>query len=212
MPVPVPALTSDMSLPTFGVTYDYRCPFARIVHEHVVGALRDGADWDVRFVPFSLTQSHVGEGQPPVWGDPGRMPDLMAVAASLVVRDRHPGQFLDVHAGLFAVRHDEGGDLRDEAVVGKVLADCGVDASAVLAAVHDGWPVEVFRAEHEAAVRDHHVFGVPTFIVGDRAAFVRWMERPDGDPGVARATVERLVGLVDGVPALNELKHTTIPR
>jgi len=40
-----------MSL-TFAVTWDYRCPFARNAHEHVLTALDAGADWDVRFVPF----------------------------------------------------------------------------------------------------------------------------------------------------------------
>lgn len=201
-----------MALPSFGVTYDYRCPFARVVHDHVVTALRDGAGWDVRFVPFSLTQSHVEHGDPPVWGDPSRAGDLLAVAASLVVRDRDAERFLDVHDGLFAARHDDRLDLRDEHVVAEVLRRAGVDADAVLEEVRSGWPVEVFRREHEAAVSEHHVFGVPTFIVGDRAAFVRWMDRPNGDPVVARATIERVVDLVDGVPALNELKHTAIER
>ena len=32
---------------TFAVTWDYRCPFARNAHEHVVTGLQGGADWDV---------------------------------------------------------------------------------------------------------------------------------------------------------------------
>jgi hypothetical protein len=36
----------------FAVTWDYRCPFARNAHEHVLAGLADGADWDVTFVPF----------------------------------------------------------------------------------------------------------------------------------------------------------------
>ena len=31
------------------------------------------------------------------------------------------------------------------------------------------------------SVRDHKVFGVPTFIVGDAATFVRLRSRPQGD-------------------------------
>lgn len=201
-----------MSLPPFSVTYDYRCPFARIVHDHVVTALRGGAGWDVRFVPFSLTQSHVDEGQPAVWCDPARAGDLLAVAASLVVRDKFGERFLDVHDAFFTARHDDRLDLRRDDVVADVLGRCGVDAEAVLAEVRSGWPVDVFRREHEMAVAEHHVFGVPTIVVGRRAAFVRWMDRPDGDAAVARATVERVVGLIDGVPALNELKHTTVDR
>lgn len=201
-----------MSLPPFGLTYDYRCPFARIVHEHVLTALRGGAGWDVRFVPFSLTQAHVAEGEPAVWDDPARRRDLLAVAASLVVRDQFADRFLDVHGALFSARHDDGGDLRDEAVVAAALRSAGVDADEVLAEVGEGGPLATFRREHERAVAEHQVFGVPTVIVGHRAAFVRLLERADGDAELARATVERVVGLVDGVPSLNELKHTSIPR
>ena len=52
------------------VSFDYRCPFARNAHEHLVTALSGGADWEVDFVPFSLSQVHVEEGQPAVWDDP----------------------------------------------------------------------------------------------------------------------------------------------
>ena len=44
---------------SFAVTWDYSCPFARIGHQHVLAGVRDGADWDVHFVPFSLGQMHV---------------------------------------------------------------------------------------------------------------------------------------------------------
>ena len=50
------------SLPPFAVTYDYRCPWARNMHEQLIAGLRGGADWDVTFQPFSLNQAHVEEG------------------------------------------------------------------------------------------------------------------------------------------------------
>jgi non-ribosomal peptide synthetase component F len=53
---------------------------------------------------------------------------------------------------------------------------------------------------------------VPTFIVGDQAAFVRYMDRPDGDAERAIRTIDRTLDLLDGWPELNELKHTSIPR
>ena len=52
---------------SFAVSFDYRCPFARNAQESVVSGLRQGKDWDVTFVPFSLDQVHVAEGEPPVW-------------------------------------------------------------------------------------------------------------------------------------------------
>src|SRR5690606_12629154 len=99
----------------FEITWDYRCPFARNAHEHVVEGLRDGADWGVRFVPFSLGQVHVAEGEPDVWERPEADSGLLALQAGVVVRDRFPDRFPDVHLALFALRHDEGRHLRDEA-------------------------------------------------------------------------------------------------
>jgi hypothetical protein len=55
------------------------------------------------------------------------------------------------------------------------------------------------------------VWGVPTFIVGEQAAFVRLMDRPKDDGAYARRTIDRVVDLLDW-PNLNEFKHTSIPR
>ncbi|MGH9017455.1 MAG: DsbA family protein [Acidimicrobiales bacterium] len=194
----------------FGVTYDYRCPFARNVHEHLVSALRDGAGWEVEFLPFSLTQSHIEEGEEPVWGRPDKASDLMAIEAGLVVRDRFPDRFFEVHLGLFAARHDHARDLRDESVVRAVLDDEGVDAHAVFSEMGDGRVRQVFRSAHEAAVADHQVFGVPTFIADGTAAFVRVMTRPEGDADLARRTIEQCLELLLLHPEINEFKHTSI--
>ncbi|HTZ07556.1 MAG TPA: DsbA family protein [Acidimicrobiales bacterium] len=201
-----------MSERAFSVTYDYRCPFARNAHEHVVTALEAGADWEVEFSPFSLTQAHVEDGGTPVWDDPAKASHLLAIEAGLVVRDRYPERFLFTHQALFAARHDQGKDLLDEAVVAGVLTECGVDAEEVLAVVASGTPRKEFRTAHEASVANHHVFGVPTFVVGDRAVFVRLMTRPEGDGELAARTIGAVLDLIDGHPELNEFKHTTIPR
>jgi hypothetical protein len=61
-------------------------------------------------------------------------------------------------------------------------------------------------------VTTHHVFGVPTFVVGDRAVFVRVMTRPGGDASLARSTIDGILDLLEGHPELNEFKHTTVGR
>jgi len=196
---------------TFSVTWDYRCPFARSGHEHILDGLEAGAEWDVTFVPYFLNQGMGTEGQD-TWDDPAHQSDLLALAAGVVVRDRFPEHFLAVHRSLFEARHDEGGDLRDRAVVHAALARAGVDADAVLAEVDDGWPAKVVRAEHERCVEELDVFGVPTFIVGDDAVFARLMNRPEGDGDLARATIDRVLGLIGEHPELNEFKHTRLSR
>jgi DSBA-like thioredoxin domain len=196
----------------FAVTYDYRCPFARNACEHVILALEAGAPWDVRFWPFSLHQVHVAEGEPDVWRDPSRAADLLAMQVGLAVRDGWPERFNDTQLAIFAARHDRGLDLRDEGVLRAVLEEQGLDPAGILSEVAAGGALEAFRTEHELASQRYGVFGVPTFVVGEQAAFIRIMHRPNGNAGEATRTIERIVGLVDEWPALNELKHTRIPR
>jgi DSBA-like thioredoxin domain len=196
---------------SFAVTWDYRCPFARNAHEHLLTALDAGADWDVRFQPFSLDQTHVEEGEPPVWDRPDEFRGLLVNLAGIVVRDRYPDRFREVHRALFDTRHEEHRDVRDPDVVASVLKDQGVDATSVLADIEDGWPLGVLRAEHTDAVDTHGVWGVPTFIRGDRAVFVRLLDRPDGDPERAIRTIERVLDLMGDFPALNEFKYTSVP-
>ena len=197
---------------TFAVTWDYRCPFARNFCEHVLVGLESGADWDVRFVPFSLDQAHVQEGEPDVWDNPGVGRSLLAGQVGVAVRDRWPDRFLAAHRALFDCRHEAGGDLRERAVLAQALSSVGLDPDEVFAEVDAGWPLDAFRKEHESAVADYQVFGVPTVIAADQAVFIRVMHRPRGDADVARRTVERALDLVTGWPDLNEFKHTSIPR
>lgn len=194
---------------TFGITFDYRCPFGRIAHDHVVAGLQAGADWDVRFLPFCLGQAHVEEGMPDVWDAPESDSGLLAIQVALSVRDRQPDVFLDAHRALFDHRHDRGGSLRDRAALTSVLTSAGADADAALADVDSGRTLAVARDEHERWVASHHVWGTPTFIVGDAAVFVRLMEKSrDGADSVR--VVERILDDIDW-PLLNEFKHTTVP-
>jgi hypothetical protein len=197
----------------FAVTWDYRCPFARNAHEHVLVGLVAGADWQVRFVPFSLGQVHVTDGAPDVWDRPEQDAGILALRAGVVVRDRFPGRFPAVHRSLFAARHDEGRHLEDRNVLRSVLIDAGVDADEVFVSLEDGTALAQVRAEHESAAASR-VWGVPTFLAGSQAVFIRLMERPTVGSGAAESirAIERVIHLLTDWPALNEFKHTTLPR
>jgi protein-disulfide isomerase len=159
-----------------------------------------------------LGQVHVEEGQLPIWERPGDDTGLLALQVGTVVRDLAPDSFLAVHDALFALRHDHGRDLRDEGALREVLADHGVDADAVFARIASGEALDTVRNAHEQVAKSHDVWGVPTFIVADRAAFIRFMHRPAGNNELGRRTIERVVGLLDDFPELNEFKHTTLSR
>jgi len=199
---------------SFALTFDYRCPFARIVHDHVVSGLEAGADWDVQFLPFSLGQAHVADGDRDVWDRPADAPDadsgLLALQLAVAIRDTQPECFLAAHHALFAHRHDRAGSLRDRDALSKVVIDAGVDAEAAWAEVASGRPLAAVRDEHTQFVASHDVWGVPTFVVGDAAVFVRLMELPNGDGAKAIATIDRVLDNIEW-PILNEFKHTSIP-
>jgi hypothetical protein len=199
---------------SFALTWDYRCPFARNAHEHVLSGLAAGADWDVTFLPFSLGQAHVEEGQPSVWDKPEQDGGILALQAGVIVRDHFPEQFLGTHRALFAARHDQGQQLDDRAVIEGVLREQGLPVDEIFARIDSGAALATVRDEHERYVASHHVWGVPTFIVDDQAVFVRLMDRsPVGaDPEVSRKAIERTVDLVGGWTELNEFKHTSISR
>ena len=197
----------------FALAFDYLCPFARNANEHVITALRGGADWEVTFRPYSLAQGHGDGDQPAVWDrpEPHRVAGVLALQVAIAVRDRHPDRFLDVHEQLFAARHDRGEDLKAREVVGAALGRAGLTDPDLLAAVDAGQVLGQLQQEHERLVQDHEVWGVPTFITDRRAVFVRLLDRPEGD--VARATrrITQVVDLVDTALDLHEFKQTDLP-
>lgn len=198
----------------FAVTWDYRCPFARNAHEHILTGLAAGADWNVTFAPFSLGQAHVEEGQADVWDQPELDTGILALQIGVVVRDDYPDLFPAVHRALFALRHDQAQQLNDRRQIAKLLADNGAPAEAILENVDSGQALAHVRADHDRYVASHSVWGVPTFVAGDQAVFVRLMDRsPDGtDPTASIRTIKHVVDLLTGWTDLNEFKRTSIPR
>ena len=193
---------------TFTVTYDYLCPFARIASESLVDAVAAGAPYDVSFKPFSLAQNHLDDDAVAVWDrspsdEQGR--GVLALMWSLAIRDGFSESFLEFHKSLFNAKHDDLADIGDEAVLADIATNVGLDAGAVAAAVATGIPGKTLAAEHTALVEDLGVFGVPTFIDGDEAVFVRFMERHKLDD------LDRVIDMISWTN-VNEFKRPRIPR
>ncbi len=95
-------------------------------------------------------------------------------------------------------------------VVAGVLDAVGLPGTKVVAEAQSGEPVAAIRTAHQQAVSEWDAFGVPTFVIGDRAVFVRLMSRPGGDAVLARRTIDGVLALFDTLPDLNEFKHTSL--
>ncbi len=197
----------------FALTWDYRCPFARNATEHILTGVDAGADWRVKFVPFSLGQVHVEEGAPSVWDKPEQDTGIVALQVGVIVRDEHPDAFPSFHRAMFALRHDRARKLHDRNEIYRLITEHDLPADDILARVDSGEALQRVRDEHESYIDSHSVWGVPTFIAGDRAAFVRLMNRaePGSDPTESIRTVEKIIEMLTEWPDLNEFKHTTIP-
>jgi predicted DsbA family dithiol-disulfide isomerase len=193
---------------TFTVTYDYLCPFARIANETLAEMLQGGEAYDVRFAPFSLHHNTLQrQGEQP-WDRPEDEPPGRGVTAllwSIAVRDAFPDHFLTFHTALFSARHDDGSDISDPSIVAGVARAVGIDADAVAEIVASGVPMKTLVDEHTALVDDFAVFGVPTFVSGEEAVFVRFMERHR--PEDLRKVVDMLTWT-----NVNEFKRTRVDR
>ena len=137
-----------------------------------------GADWDVTFLPFSLSQVHVPEGGTPVWDDPQKAPDLVALGAGVVVRDQYPDRFLDAHIALFAARHDEGLDLREPEVVAGCSMGSVCPATKCVAEARRGGAVDEIRRRPRTGRRSSGTSSAcRRSSWADKAVFVRLMSR-----------------------------------
>ena len=192
---------------SFSITYDYLCPFARNANEMVVEARGGGADLDVSFVPFSLKEAHADEDDIPQWDL--QLDELgtgvLALLWSIAVRDNYADAFLEFHVSLFNARHDDGSDISDEGVIRSVADAAGLDTVKIREYVASGAPSRTLAAEHSGALEKHDVFGVPTFIQGDEAVFVRFMDRHE------MRDLERVLEMLKWTN-LNEFKRTRIDR
>lgn len=194
---------------SFDLSYDYRCPFAKNIHLHVLVALEAGADFRVTFVPWTMSQGYRSEGAPNVWEDPAYDEDLLSLAVSVSVRDQQAQHFLRAHGALFRARHHDAIRLVNLEEIGAVLEPLGINMDRVRSDVASRRPHGVIGESFERFA-GYEAFGVPTFVVDNEAAFVRYMTEPTGDAAASRTIIESLLTLMKHQPELNEFKHTQV--
>ncbi len=114
-------------------------------------------------------------------------------------------KFLAFHLALFDARHGRGSDIGDQEILSEAAQATGLDADLVIAEVNSGRPLKTLASEHSDLVSGWAVFGVPTFIIGEEAVFVRSLARHRPDE------IQRIVDLVPWTN-LNEFKRTRVPR
>ena len=140
---------------SFAITWDYRCPYGRIAHNHVITGLQAGAPWDVTFLPFCLGQGHVEPGFPPIWETPERDSGLLALQVGMAARDTDTEKFWQFHLDTFEFRHTRAGNLNDRAALASLLTNAGFNSDDIFAKVESGEPLRLIAEEHMRYVRSH---------------------------------------------------------
>lgn len=199
----------------FSLTFDYRCPFARNLHEHVVTGVKAGANWDVDVLPFFLDQAQVEEGELSAWDNPKKRMNTMSLCLALLLKSEYPESFWDLHLAIFNARHELGKNISDPEVLAEVLVKGGIPgdyAQGLVLNAQSANALETLRKTHGTLANDFLVFGNPTFIIGESAVFLRMMERPQSDAAYSIQLIEKILDTIILTPEINELKHTRLPR
>jgi 2-hydroxychromene-2-carboxylate isomerase len=152
----------------------------------------------------------VEPGETDIWDRPKDDTGLFALQFAVSVRDQQSNHFLDLHSALYNYRHEQNGNLSDIDSVGRIAQSLGINVETVMADIASGRALETVKQEHTRFAESHAVWGVPTFIVGSAAVFVRLLDRPKSTQD-ATQTVERILANI-GWDNLNEFKHTSVPR
>ena len=199
----------------FAVTWDYRCPFARN-RPRARGrpGCAAGADWDVTFLPFSLGQVHVEEGEPDVWEQP-EQDTRLARPAGRRRRPRHArpsssstctrrcSSTATTHAG--APPRGERPDARARRPTASTPTPCSPRSPT-------GRPLATVEKEHDGVRRQPRGVGRAD-VHRRRPGGVRPPDGPArrrrrGRPARRSSASSTCSRLAD----LNEFKHTSIPR
>lgn len=192
------------------VFYDYFCPFvyrASVLLQNV-GRTRP---LKVAWRYFSLAQVNSKDDGWTVWDAPasenvrGRMAFKAAEAA------RKQGRFEDLHMPLLAARHRDRLEIDEAEVVERLAVEVGLDLNRFRQDVSDPDILASLARDHRQAVREHGVFGTPTFVFPDGAsAYVRLREAPEVGDHSTRV-FDHLVAVAAREPSILEIKRPRKP-
>jgi predicted DsbA family dithiol-disulfide isomerase len=196
---------------TFELFYDYMCPFvyrASLLLQNV----RDSGEraLDVRWRYFSLAQVNSKDDGWTVWEAPESEPVRGRLAFKAAEAARRQDRFEDFHLPLLQARHRDRLDIDDVAVVERVAVEAGLDLDRFRKDVADPEIVYAIARDHQPAVKEHGVFGTPTFLFpSGAAAYVRLSEAPEGADAVR--IFDKIVSVAGNEPRILEIKRPNKP-
>ncbi len=164
----------------------------------------------VRWRYFSLTQVNSQREGWTVWAAPAGEPVTGRLAFQAAEAARRQGRFDQLHRALLEARHRDDLDLDDPAVIEKTAENAGLNLRRLRKDTAAPDILEALRNDHQHAVREHGVFGTPTFVFPNgAAAYVRVRPAPEGQ--AALDLFDQLTRTIPGEPYVLEIKRPTRP-
>jgi len=191
------------------VFYDYSCPFVYRASVMLQNAGRS-RKLNVRWSYFSLTQVNSRDDGWTVWRAPasdsvqGRLAFMAAEAA------RRQGRFEEFHLPLLQARHRDRLEIDRPEVVERVAVDSGLDVERFRLDLGDLDILAPLERDHLRGVREHGVFGTPTFVFPNgSAAYVRLAEAPQASEAIR--VLDRVISVAATEPSILEIKRPRKP-
>jgi predicted DsbA family dithiol-disulfide isomerase len=196
---------------TFELFYDYLCPFvyrASVLLQNV----RDSGErtLDIRWRYFSLAQVNSKDDGWTVWEAPASERVKGRLAFKAAEAARRQDRFEALHLPLLQARHRDRLDIDDVAVVERVAVEAGLDLDRFRKDIADPEIVYAIARDHQPAVKEHGIFGTPTFLFpSGAAAYVRLSEAPEGADAVR--IFDKIVSVAGDEPRILEIKRPNKP-
>jgi predicted DsbA family dithiol-disulfide isomerase len=169
-------------------------------------AREQGRDFDVAWRYFSLTQVNNKEEGWSVWEAPASGNPRGQLAFSAAEAARRQGAFDRLHMPLLEARHVHQRKLEDRDVVLDIAKRAGLDMDRFEKDLDAPNILERLARDHTSAVREHAVFGTPTFVFPEGAgAYVRVRPAPEGKD--ALELFDELTGTIERRPYVLEIKR-----
>lgn len=195
----------------FELFYDYFCPFVYRTSVLLQNVSDTGQrTLSIRWRYFSLAQVNSKDEGWTVWNAPDseRVKGRLAFKAAEAARRQY--RFDDFHMPLLHARHRDRLDIDDVAIVERVAVEAGLDLNRFRKDIADPDIVHAIARDHQPAVKEHGVFGTPTFVFPNGAsAYVRLSEVLEGTDAVR--VFDRIVSVAGDEPSIIEIKRPDKP-
>jgi predicted DsbA family dithiol-disulfide isomerase len=196
------------------VFYDYNCPFVFRASRMLDAVARSGErDVRVGWRYFSLAQVNHRSDDPDdgwtVWDAPESEPVRGRLAFKAAEAARRQDRFDALHHGLLAARHVERRDIDSFDVVEEVAGAAGLDLAWFRRDLADPEILRRLARDHTEGRDVHGVFGTPTLVLREGAAYLRLArELDEADAG---RVFDRVIDTIALEPEVLEIKRPVRP-